>query len=167
MDKNRTYQRGDVFLADLDPSFGSEQGGTRPVVILQNNIGNFHSPTLIVAPVTSNTGKKTNFPTHCRIEGRDGLFLPSVVMLEQITTIDKHRLKGYLCRLNNEEMRDIDRAMEISLGLREIAKGPHKGRTAMKLTRRDRFNGSGCLDMTAYLAMKNIEREDASMEGRL
>lgn len=162
MDKNRTYQRGDVFLADLDPSFGSEQGGTRPVVILQNNIGNFHSPTLIVAPVTSNTGKKTNFPTHCRIEGRDGLFLPSLVMLEQITTIDKHRLKGYLCRLNNEEMQGIDRAMEISLGLREVAERPPKERTAMRLTRRDRYNGSGCLDMTAYLAMKNIERAGES-----
>ena len=64
MDRNQTYRRGDIFLADLDPVYGSEQGGTRPVVVLQNNTGNFYSPTLIVAPMTSNVWKKTSFPTH-------------------------------------------------------------------------------------------------------
>ena len=162
MNRNQTYQRGDIFLADLDPVFGSEQGGTRPVVVLQNNTGNFYSPTLIVAPMTSNVWKKTSFPTHYYVASRGGLDHPSLVMLEQITTIDKGRLKGYLGQLNEAEMWGIDCKIEISLGLREIPKHSQKNRSAMRLTRRDRYNGSGCLDMTTYLAMKNIAREEAA-----
>ncbi len=121
MDRNQTYRRGDIFLADLDPVFGSEQGGTRPVVILQNDTGNFYSPTLIVAPMTSHVWKKTNFPTHYYLTERAGLNYPSIIMLEQITTIDKGRIKGYLGRLNEEEMWDVDRKVGVSLGLRDMA----------------------------------------------
>lgn len=161
MDRNQTYRRGDIFLAVLDPVFGSEQGGTRPVVILQNDTGNRYSPTLIVAPMTSHTWKKVGFPTHSYVAAREGLLHPSIVMLEQITTIDKGRLRGYLGRLSEGEMWGIDCKIEISLGLRKIPKRPQKARSAMRLTRRDRYNGSGCLDMTTYLAMKNIAKEEA------
>ena len=162
MDRKQTYQRGDIFLACLDPVFGSEQGGTRPVLVLQHDTGNLYSPPLFVAPMTSNVWKKTRFPTHSYVAAREGLEHPSLVMLEQITTIDKGRLKGYLGQLNEAEMWGIDCKIEISLGLREIPKRPQRERTATRLTRRDRYNGSGCLDMTAYLAMKNIEREEAA-----
>ena len=162
MNRNQTYQRGDVFLADLDPVFGSKQGGTRPVLILQNNTGNFYSSTLIVAPMTSNTRKKAGFPTHYYVAGRGGLEHPSVIMLEQITTIDKGRIRDYLGQLNEAEMWGVDCKIEISLGLREIPKRPQPKRSTMKLTWRDRYNGSGCLDMTTYLAMKNIAREEAA-----
>lgn len=164
MDRNQTYRRGDIFLADLDPVFGSEQGGTRPVVILQNDTGNFYSPTLIVAPMTSHVWKKAGFPTHSYVAAREGLEQPSIVMLEQITTIDKGRLRGYLGQLNKEEMWGIDYKIKISLGLRKIPKYPRKNETAMRLTGRDRYNGSGCLDMTTYLAMKNIAREEAGKD---
>ncbi len=166
MDRDQTYRRGDIFLADLDPGFGSEQQGTRPVVVLQNNIGNLHSPTLIVAPMTSNVWKKANFPTHYYLASREGLPYPSIVMLEQITTIDKRRIRGYLGRLNEAEMWGIDCKIEISLGLRAIPKRLPKKRSMMRLTRRDRYNSSGCLDMTAYLAMKNIEREATNREAK-
>lgn len=164
MDRNQTYRRGDIFLADLELVFGSEQGGTRPVVVLQNNTGNFYSPTLIVAPMTSNVWKKTSFPTHYYVASRGGLDHPSLIMLEQITTIDKGRLKGYLGQLNEAEMWGGDCKIEISLGLREIPEHSQKNRAAMRLTRRDRYNGSGCLDMTTYLAMKNIEKEETAKE---
>lgn len=152
MEKKQTYRRGEIYLADLEPCFGSEQGGTRPVLVLQNDVGNYHSPTLIVAPLTGNPWKKPNFPTHCRIEARGKLMFPSIVMLEQIRTIDKGRIIDLMGQLDKTEMKQIDRAVEISLGLREIPKH------SMHLTYRDRFNGSGCLDMTTYLAMRNIER---------
>ena len=152
MDRNQTYRRGDIFLAVLDPVFGSEQGGTRPVVILQNDTGNRYSPTLIVAPMTSHTWKKVGFPTHSYVAAREGLLHPSIVMLEQITTIDKGRIIEFMGQLDKAEMKQIDRAVEVSLGLREISK------RSMHLTYRDRYNGSGYLDMTTYLAMRNIER---------
>lgn len=161
MERNQTYQRGDIFLACLDPVIGSEQGGLRPVVILQNDTGNFYSPTLIVAPLTTSTRKKAGFPTHCYVAGREGLAHPSIVMLEQIVTIDKSRVRERLGRLNEAEMWGVDCKLEISLGLRAVPKKrPQRERTAMGLTGRDRYNGSGCLDMTAYLAMKNIEKEE-------
>lgn len=152
IEKRQTYCRGDLYLARLSAYFGSEQGGTRPVQVLQNNVGNRHSPTLIVAPLTGNPWKSAHLPTHCRIEAREKLMVPSIVMLEQITTIDKGRIIEFMGQLSNDEMKQIDRAVEISLGLREIPKRP------MHLTYQDRYNGSGCLDMTAYLAMRNIER---------
>lgn len=84
-------QRGDIYFADLNPVVGSEQGGTRPVLIVQNDLGNKHSPTVIVAAITSNT-EKTNLPTHINIDKRCGLSKKSVVLLEQIRTIDKKRI---------------------------------------------------------------------------
>lgn len=93
MDENWNYRRGDVYLADLNPFVGSEQGGTRPVLLLQNNTGNFFCPTLIVAPITSRIRKKAEQPTHCCIEGAVCFNDTSMVLLEQIKTIDKRRVK--------------------------------------------------------------------------
>jgi mRNA interferase MazF len=108
--------RGDVFYAELGPVVGSEQDGLRPVVILQNNTGNKFSPTVIVAAVTSRCGSKKQLPTHISLSET---FLPSdsIVLLEQIRTIDKLRLKEYIGRLNNTTMQRIDRALAISLGM--------------------------------------------------
>ena len=117
MEDKRTYRRGEVYLANLDPRTGSEQGGTRPVLVLQNNAGNYFCPTLIVAPLTTNLSKKPKQPTHRFVDG-SGALRPSLVMLEQITTIDKSRVKKYIGRLRREKMREIDDAIEISLGLR-------------------------------------------------
>ena len=89
MKENWIYRRGDVYLANLDPYIGSEQGGTRPVVVLQNNTGNYYCPTLIVAPITSKAGKKPSQPTHYYAERIHGLELPGMVLLEQIKTIDR------------------------------------------------------------------------------
>lgn len=111
------YRRGDIYLANLDPSFGSEQGGTRPVLVLQNNCGNFFSPTLIVAPLTSKKWKKRTQPTHYIVDGITGLDGESVVLLEQITTIDKRRVKKYLCKLSREQMYKVDEVLDISLGI--------------------------------------------------
>ena len=86
---NETYLRGDLYYADLGQGIGSEQQGTRPVVIIQNNIGNRHSPTVIVAAITSKTNAKAKLPTHYYIAAGNGLELPSIVLLEQIRTIDK------------------------------------------------------------------------------
>ena len=86
------YRRGDIYLANLNPFKGSEQGGTRPVLVLQNNDGNYYCPTLIVAPITTKL-KKLNMPTHCYFEKVRGLAEPSMVSLEQIKTIDKCRIE--------------------------------------------------------------------------
>ena len=117
MNENHNYHRGDIYLADLHPYIGSEQGGTRPVLVLQNNAGNFFSPTLIVAPITSRVWKKAKQPTHCRIKGTTCLGDTSVVLLEQIKTIDKRRIKKYIGKLEEDQMREVDTCIEISLGL--------------------------------------------------
>lgn len=111
------FRRGDVYLANLDPFFGSEQGGTRPVLVLQNNTGNFYCPTLIIAPMTSKKDKKRNLPTHFYIEHIRGLYGPSVVLFEQIKTIDKRRVIKYLGKLSREQRGALDEFIEISLGL--------------------------------------------------
>ena len=107
--------RGDIYYADLSPSQGSEQGGCRPVVILQNDVGNKYSPTTIVAPITSRLGKK-QLPTHITFNGC-GLPKDSVILMEQIRTIDKGRLKQRMGWVSSEVMEQIDQAMKISLGL--------------------------------------------------
>lgn len=107
--------RGEVYFVDLSPVVGSEQGGTRPAVIIQNNTGNEHSPTTIVAPIT--TQLKPKLPTHVMVCEQDKLSRTSVVMLEQIRTIDKKRIKKYICQMSQETMRKIDRALEISLSV--------------------------------------------------
>ncbi len=117
MKENWIYRRGDVYLANLDPYIGSEQGGTRPVVVLQNNTGNYYCPTLIVAPITSKAGKKPSQPTHYYAERIRGLELPGMVLLEQIKTIDKRRVKKYLGRMTRQQMDEIGEAIESALGL--------------------------------------------------
>ena len=117
MKENWIYRRGDVYLANLDPYIGSEQGGTRPVVVLQNNTGNYYCPTLIIAPITSKAGKKPSQPTHYYAERIHGLELPGMVLLEQIKTIDKRRVRKYLGRMTRQQMDEIGEAIENALGL--------------------------------------------------
>lgn len=113
-------RRGDIFFANLNPVVGSEQGGTRPVLVLQNDIGNRHSPTTIVAAVTSRI-KKAKLPTHVELtKEMSRLDKDSVVLLEQLRTIDKRRLKERVAHLSDDTMSRIDRALEISLGLVDL-----------------------------------------------
>ena len=93
---NRTYLRGDMYYADLGKGIGSEQEGYRPVVIIQNDVGNKHSPTVIIASITSKRDAKAKLPTHYLLEAENGLELPSLVLLEQLRTIDKRRLSSFI-----------------------------------------------------------------------
>ena len=112
--------RGDIFFADLSPVVGSEQGGVRPVLVVQNDVGNKFSPTVIVAAITSRIAK-SQLPIHVELTMEDHrLDRDSVVLLEQIRTIDKRRLKEKVAHLGPETMRRIDRALKISLGLMEF-----------------------------------------------
>ena len=111
------YRRGDIYLVDLGKHFGSEQGGCRPVLLIQNNIGNFYSPTIIVAPITSRHLKKAKQPTHFALVGVDNLVSPSVVLTEQILTIDKSRVIKYVGKVSDEQMCSIDKAIKVSLGI--------------------------------------------------
>ncbi|MBO2527519.1 MAG: PemK family transcriptional regulator [Clostridiales bacterium] len=112
-----TVKRGDIFYADLSPVVGSEQGGTRPVLIVQNDTGNKHSPTVIAAAITSQTNK-AKLPTHIELSGRSvGLTKDSVVLLEQIRTIDKRRLREHMGRLDEGMMNRVDDAIAVSFGL--------------------------------------------------
>lgn len=110
--------RGDIFIADLDSSIGSEQGGIRPVLILQNNTGNKHSPTTIVASITGRIDTKTHIPTHYYLPVSSGLKMRSMVMLEQIRVIDKSRLQRKIGYVPERFMRIINKKIEISLGIR-------------------------------------------------
>ena len=110
-------KRGDIFYADLSPVVGSEQGGIRPVLIVQNDVGNRHSPTIICAAITSRMNK-AKLPTHIELDARKYQIVKnSVVLLEQIRTIDKLRLKDYVCHLDREIMNKIDEALKISFSL--------------------------------------------------
>lgn len=110
------YHRGDIYLATLVPHFGFVQSGTRPVIVLQNNCGNFFAPTLIVAPLSSNINKKRDLPTHYYLEC-SGILCPSLVLLEQITTIDKRQIIKYIGKVDSVEMNAIGECVEKSLGL--------------------------------------------------
>ncbi|HHT36093.1 MAG: type II toxin-antitoxin system PemK/MazF family toxin [Candidatus Wallacebacter cryptica] len=117
---HQTVRRGDIFYANLNPVIGSEQGGVRPVLILQNNIGNKYSPTTIIAAITSQI-KKGKLPTHVELSAAEfNLDKDSVILLEQVRTIDKRRLKEKIAHLDEEIMSEIDRAIMISLGLVDI-----------------------------------------------
>lgn len=110
-------KRGDIYYADLSPVVGSEQGGIRPVLIVQNNIGNKFSPTVIAAAITSRQSK-ANLPTHIQLYAdQSGLMKDSVVLLEQIRTIDKRRLKEKMGTLEDSSMNEVDKAISISFGL--------------------------------------------------
>ena len=112
-----TIKRGDIFYADLSPVIGSEQGGIRPVLIVQNDIGNKHSPTVIAAAITSQK-EKSKLPTHIELHSENcGLAKNSVVLLEQIRTLDKKRLKEKMGNLDNSIMDMINSALSISFGL--------------------------------------------------
>ena len=111
-------KKGDICYADLSPVVGSEQGGNRPVLIVQNDVGNRYSPTVIVAAITSQMGK-ASLPTHIRISMQEpGLPKSSVALLEQIRTIDKSRLKQYVGRISKNEMAMVDKAIQVSFGIR-------------------------------------------------
>lgn len=110
-------KRGDVYYADLSPVIGSEQSGIRPVLIVQNDVGNKHSPTTIAVAITSRKNK-LNIPTHVEIKAKDAM-VESIILTEQIRTIDKARLGRYICTLSENQMKNVDRALHISLDLRD------------------------------------------------
>ena len=114
---NSNVKRGDIFYADLSPVVGSEQGGVRPVLIVQNDTGNKHSPTVIAAAITSQTGK-ARLPTHITlVAGSAGLPKDSIVLLEQVRTLDKRRLRERMGRADDRVMRQVDNAIAVSFGL--------------------------------------------------
>lgn len=117
MDRSeRTVHRGEIYYADLNPVVGSEQGGIRPVLILQNEVGNWFSPTVIVAAMTAK-GSKTHLPTHVAVGTDSGLRRPSIVLAEQVRTIDKSRLLERVGTLSPEKQEQVDRALRISFAL--------------------------------------------------
>ena len=113
-EENQEIRRGDIYYANLSPTIGCEQGGVRPVLIIQNNIGNLYSPTVIVAPITGKAKKwlPTHVILHCT-----GLYKRSCVMLEQLRTIDKDRLLGYIGSIEQSQIHKINEAAQLSLGL--------------------------------------------------
>lgn len=115
-----TVHRGDIYYADLSPVVGSEQGGLRPVLIVQNDVGNKHSPTVIAAAITSRH-EKANLPTHIEVNGGDcGLAKDSIVLLEQIRTLDKKRLKERMGTLDVSSMSAVNSALSVSFGLTHL-----------------------------------------------
>ena len=118
MEPEKEIKRGDIYYADLDPVTGSEQGGIRPVLVIQNDVGNKHSPTVIIAPFTSKL-EKPRLPTHVFIRaGNSGLSQDSIILLEHIRTIDKSRLIHYCETLDIGTIQKIDRAIQVSFGLK-------------------------------------------------
>lgn len=108
--RNFEIKKGDIYYAILNPTIGSEQNGIRPVVVIQNNLGNKYSPTVIVAPITSIL-KKKELPTHIIIDKKDFLKSKSMILLEQIRVLDKSRLKEYIGKLQNSEVKEIERKL--------------------------------------------------------
>jgi mRNA interferase MazF len=121
MDTERKIRRGDMYYADLPLGAGSEQSGYRPILIISNNTGNSHSQTVIVAVITSRTAQKADLPTHCPVKKQQGLGRDSLILLEQIRTLDKSRLKEYIGTLDGESMKKADKALGISVGLKYTA----------------------------------------------
>lgn len=115
--EEKEIRRGDMYHADLNPIVGSEQGGYRPVLVIQNNRGNRYSPTVIVAAITSRP--KNRLPTHVSIKGIEGLEKNSVVLLEQVRTIDKKRLDDYVGTLDRQQMLKVEKALCSSMGMRK------------------------------------------------
>ncbi|MBN3028920.1 type II toxin-antitoxin system PemK/MazF family toxin [Ruthenibacterium lactatiformans] len=112
----KAIRRGDLFYADLDPVVGSEQGGIRPVLVIQNDVGNHFSPTVVAAAITSRKAKNS-LPTHILLENVPGLAPTSLLLLEQLRTIDRKRLRGYIGRISKEKMLEVDAALAISIGI--------------------------------------------------
>lgn len=113
----RTIRRGDIYYADLNPVIGSEQGGTRPVLIISNDTGNKYSPTVIIAAITSRVRTKKKLPTHLYLGQIEGLPANSIVLFEQLRTIDKKRLREHIGMLDSQQILTADNALLISLGL--------------------------------------------------
>lgn len=112
----KNIRRGDIFYADLSEPIGSEQGGIRPILVIQNDVGNRNSNTIIVAAITSKT-KRLDIPTHAKLGKRFGLVEDSIVLLEQIRTIDKSRISHYVGSIDQNTMRVVERALSISVGV--------------------------------------------------
>ena len=112
----KAIRRGDLFYADLNPVVGSEQGGIRPVLVIQNDVGNHFSPTVVAAAITSRKAKNS-LPTHILLENVPGLAPTSLLLLEQPRTIDRKRLRGYIGRISKEKMLEVDTALAISIGI--------------------------------------------------
>lgn len=112
----KAIRRGDLFYADLNPVVGSEQGGIRPVLVIQNDVGNHFSPTVVAAAITSRKAKNS-LPTHILLENAPGLAPTSLLLLEQLRTIDRKRLRGYIGRISKEKMLEVDAALAISIGI--------------------------------------------------
>ena len=123
MNKTEIF-RGDIFYADLSPVIGSEQDGYRPVLVIQNDVGNNHSPTVIVAPISSQI-KKVDLPTHILLPSELELPEESMVMLEQIRTVDRARLDRYIATADDQTMRSVNKAIRVSLGLVPSKSSPH------------------------------------------
>lgn len=153
---DQTYLRGQLFYADLGTGIGSEQQGLRPVVIIQNNIGNKHSPTVIVAAVSSKTKTKAKLPTHFNIGLESGLERPSIVLLEQLRTIDKQRLGNYIGQLSLPQVRELNHALAISIGLIEPI--PQKLTLCLCGTCANDFRGTG-----AFL-LRRVDPQQAEKE---
>ena len=112
----KAIRRGDLFYADLNPVVGSEQGGIRHVLVIQNDVGNHFSPTVVAAAITSRKAKNS-LPTHILLENVPGLAPTSLLLLEQLRTIDRKRLRGYIGRISKEKMLEVDAALAISIGI--------------------------------------------------
>ena len=112
----KAIRRGDLFYAHLNPVVGSEQGGIRPVLVIQNDVGNHFSPTVVAAAITSRKAKNS-LPTHILLENVPGLAPTSLLLLEQLRTIDRKRLRGYIGRISKEKMLEVDAALAISIGI--------------------------------------------------
>ena len=130
-----------MYYADLGKGIGSEQEGYRPVVIIQNNVGNKHSPTVIIASITSKRDAKAKLPTHYLIGAEDGLEMPSLVLLEQLRTIDKRRLSSFIGHLSEKHIQGINHALAVSVGLIESI--PNKLILCLCRTCAENFYGSG------------------------
>lgn len=115
---DRIIKRCEIYYAELNPVIGSEQGGTRPVLIISNDIGNRHSPTVIIAAITSRVQTKAKLPTHTQVNNFEVLDKDSIILLEQIRTIDKQRLKQHMGMMPDKIMARVDKALAISISLR-------------------------------------------------
>lgn len=142
---NHTYLRGDMYYADLGHGIGSEQEGYRPVVIIQNNVGNKHSPTVIIASITSKKDAKPKLPTHYYIDAENGLELPSIVLLEQLRTVDKRRLGDFIGHLSEKHIHGINHALAVSIGLIESV--PKKLILCLCSACADNFYGTGAYSL--------------------
>lgn len=141
----KTYSRGDLYYADLGQGIGSEQEGYRPVVIIQNNAGNKHSPTVIIAAITSKVGVKPKLPTHYFINAEDGLELPSVILLEQLRTIDKRRLEKYIGHLRKKHIDGMNHTLAVSIDL--VQKTKHSLTMCLCSTCAENFRSTGAYSL--------------------